>query len=595
MGKDEKKSLSFFSTDKLPKKPKASIQTEKQLKNSQTPEKKLESSHVKANNTMRIESEEQEIEENWEIVGAKRLNKIQKTETKLSSSNNTHSELIDPRIQSEGVHSYFSFGRAEPKVKSGFNKNRLLELPRTEIQHSTQVEMNDNIIERNKNLHLPPFKLEFKDQQKPPEIQVLNDLVKYNNRLNISAASYSKNIQSTHVLLLFVNDSSTYELLFNKNAWPHLICNLPFQVILPRRVPPSYSVLVNRIPREWNLDTIQPLLIERYTSTHHITRIFRDGQATTRIRIDFYSQNDVQSITQNGYIYIDSIRYPATSYKPLLRIDRCYKCQQFGHKFHDCTNEPKCYKCGEFHHYNPNCTNPIKCANCAGSHMAGSPECPVKISYRKQQQQQQPQQRQQQTTRMINPTTTATYLPSPARLYSTVLQTMSSNIDSTNHATDTPRPSTFKETDSSSAIITTIKDELIKSQNILLERLIQLERKCEAATQQQLTSQHMIKTEIIPYLMSMSDLIVNIYDTLVATQSIQLTEQQQTKLSHIRKLSTIYQIPLSQSLRPLLSRTRAQPNLCSSLTSISNQPQLASIPSESNIDENLSSFNNYLQ
>ena len=105
----------------------------------------------------------------------------------------------------------------------------------------------------------------------------------------------------------------------------------------------------------------------------------------------------------------------------------------------------------------------------------------------------------------------------------------------------------------------------------------------------------MIKTEIIPYLMSMSDLIVNIYDTLVATQSIQLTEQQQTKLSHIRKLSTIYQIPLSQSLRPLLSRTRAQPNLCSSLTSISNQPQLASIPSESNIDENLSSSNNYLQ
>ncbi len=100
MGKDEKMSLSFFSTDKLAKKPKASIQTEKQLKNSQTQEKKLESSHLKANNTMRIQSEEQEIEENWEIVGAKRLNKIQKTETKLSSSNDTHSELIDPRRRS---------------------------------------------------------------------------------------------------------------------------------------------------------------------------------------------------------------------------------------------------------------------------------------------------------------------------------------------------------------------------------------------------------------------------------------------------------------------------------------------------------------
>jgi hypothetical protein len=147
MGKDEKKSLSFFSTDKLPKKPKASIQTEKQLKNSQTQEKKLESSHLKANNTMLLESEEPKIDKDWKIVGAKRLNKIQKTETKLSSSNNTHSELIDPRIQSEGVHSYFSFGRTERnKVKSRFNKNRVLELPRTEIQNLTQVEMNDNIL-----------------------------------------------------------------------------------------------------------------------------------------------------------------------------------------------------------------------------------------------------------------------------------------------------------------------------------------------------------------------------------------------------------------------------------------------------------------
>ncbi|CAF2677638.1 unnamed protein product [Rotaria sp. Silwood2] len=123
-------------------------------------------------------------------------------------------------------------------------------------------------------------------------------------------------------------------MLFENNSWPNLICNLSFQVILPRRIPISYSVVVNGISREWNVDTIQHLITERYTSTERVTRIFRDDQANTRIRIDFHSQDDANLIFSKGYIYIDSIRYTATAYKPLTRIDRCFKCQQFGHKLH---------------------------------------------------------------------------------------------------------------------------------------------------------------------------------------------------------------------------------------------------------------------
>jgi len=56
-----------------------------------------------------------------------------------------------------------------------------------------------------------------------------------------------------------------------------MICyNLSFQVTLPRQILSSYSVLVNRIPCEWNTDAI----IERYPSTVHVTRIFRDDQPT---------------------------------------------------------------------------------------------------------------------------------------------------------------------------------------------------------------------------------------------------------------------------------------------------------------------------
>ncbi len=106
--------------------------------------------------------------------------------------------------------------------------------------------------------------------------------------------------------------------------------------------------------------------------------------------------------------------------------------------------------------------------------MAGSPECPAKISYRKEQQ-------QQKGSRIINQSTTAAYLPTPARFYSNVLQTMSSNINSDTYTTDNTQPLTSQQPDPSAVIIKTIKDEIAQSQNILLERLIQLEQNYEAA------------------------------------------------------------------------------------------------------------------
>ena len=234
---------------------------------------------------------------------------------------------------------------------------------------------------RRKKSNLPPFKLEFEAQQKPMEIQVLNDLVKHNGRLNVNTASYSINPQSRHVLLVFANDAPTYEILFESSSWPTSICGLPFKVTLASRIPTSYSVLVKRVPREWHVDSIRPLIAQRYLSNVQVARISRGGQLTNRIRVDSRSHGDLQKILQCSHISIDNIRYPAVAYKPLARIDRCFRCQQFGHKAANCSNERKRFKCGENHQYNPDCANVFECANCNTRHMADSPECPVKISY----------------------------------------------------------------------------------------------------------------------------------------------------------------------------------------------------------------------
>lgn len=130
---------------------------------------------------------------------------------------------------------------------------------------------------RRRPVKLSSFKLEFENQQKAAEILILNDLVNTTRHLT--------HHQSRYLLLLFANDSSTYELLFWPSLWPSRIYGLSFKVETPHGTPTSYSILVNRVPREWNADFMQPL----------IARFFHDRQSVDRIRVDFQSNEDIQS------------------------------------------------------------------------------------------------------------------------------------------------------------------------------------------------------------------------------------------------------------------------------------------------------------
>ena len=85
--------------------------------------------------------------------------------------------------------------------------------------------------------------------------------------------------------------------------------------------------------------------------------------------------------------------------------------------------------------------------------MAGSPECPVKISYRREKRQQQEEQRE------TNLQQSSSYLSSPAR--------------STGHINQ------------SSIIIDALKEEIGRSQEILLNRITRLEEKRDAVHEQQ--------------------------------------------------------------------------------------------------------------
>ena len=104
--------------------------------------------------------------------------------------------------------------------------------------------------------------------------------------------------------------------------------------------------------------------------------------------------------------------------------------------------------------------------------MAGSPEYSVKISYRREKRQQQEEKREN------NQQPSTSYLSSSARLYSIVLQTMAPYV----HAeTKTRKVAPYRLTgqiDQSSIIIDALKEEIGRSQEVLFNRITQLEEKC---------------------------------------------------------------------------------------------------------------------
>ena len=277
---------------------------------------------MKMDETVETERETSESDANWQTFMNQRSNKVQKTNTHAPMTTMSFFEQTVPHnLKTDGVHSYFSFGGNDTRSKPIFRqhaskKSSSMEQQRPAGGSSAYTEGG------RKKSNLPLFKSKFEAEQKPMKIQVLNDLVKHNGRLNVNNASYSTHPQSPHVLLVFANDSPTYELLFESSSRPTSLCGSPFKGTLPSRIPTSYSILINRVPREWHVDSIRPLIAQRYLSTVQVTRIFRDSQPINRIRVDFRSNDDVQTILQCSYISIDSIRYPAVAYKSLARIDQ---------------------------------------------------------------------------------------------------------------------------------------------------------------------------------------------------------------------------------------------------------------------------------
>ena len=283
MGKVEKHSPSRVSPKFLPKKSAVSSEVAKQITDCPVKRTIDDCTQKNLEDTVEDTSEMNDIDNDWKTVQNIRSDKLQRTNQNVQSPSLAFVDVpVRPNSSAGHVHSYFSSDENFVRSKPNSNRSAFARMP-SQHQSTTVANPNKSAATRRRSVPLPPFKLEFENHQKPTEILVLNELVKHNDHLNVDTARYLSHHQSRHLLAIFANDSATYEFLLQPTSWPSRLCGLSFEVIPPRRIPTSYSVLVHRVPREWTIDAIQPLIAQRYPSVLHVARIFHDRQPINRI------------------------------------------------------------------------------------------------------------------------------------------------------------------------------------------------------------------------------------------------------------------------------------------------------------------------
>lgn len=233
----------------------------------------------------------------------------------------------------------------------------------------------------------PPFRLLLNDNAKLSELTIM----KHINRCCKTTITYGRysTTGKKNTFLIYANSAEQFESLMNQKDWPSTIDNATVSVIRPTKIPTTCSIIVVGIPPQWDLTEFERDVKTQYPTLLKVERIFvRNGIPISKVRIDFSSYEVVKEILKEKRLLLDgdNMAFQVLKYVPPVKVLRCFICQQYNsHTASNCPNKenPVCFRCGQHHKYDPDCSKPICCANCKQDHMAGSPNCSMKIEARK--------------------------------------------------------------------------------------------------------------------------------------------------------------------------------------------------------------------
>ena len=136
---------------------------------------------------------------------------------------------------------------------------------------------------------------------------------------------------------------------------------------------------------------------------------------------------------------------------------------------------------------------------------------------------------QQEEKREADQEPSTSYPSSPARLHSTVLQTMAPQAHPDTKARKMTPDRPTGQIEQSSITINTLKEETGRFQEIFPDQTKLLEEQCDAVHEQQAALLWTIDTELVPYMLTISELLVDVCEQLATRKFIILLDQQQTE------------------------------------------------------------------
>jgi len=135
------------------------------------------------------------------------------------------------------------------------------------------------------------------------------------------------------------------------------------------------------------------LLIDLQSQAPEITRLKVEPARTplarfTTLILHLRSAEAAKRLCNRGLIWQAQI-FNCEPYSSDLRIQRCFRCHQFGHKGRFCKNKARCGHCAGLAHPQgdagcPQIHGTKKCVNCGGAHPAWDRQCPKALEAKEQ-------------------------------------------------------------------------------------------------------------------------------------------------------------------------------------------------------------------
>ncbi|CAF3400723.1 unnamed protein product [Rotaria sp. Silwood1] len=94
-------------------------------------------------------------------------------------------------------------------------------------------------------ISFPPIVVKFIGEQQASIKEITDDLIsKWKSQHGINLAITAR-FGHMHSLLVFADDSPTFESLLDPNRWPRTLKEADLEVKVPRQSPPEYSLIFN--------------------------------------------------------------------------------------------------------------------------------------------------------------------------------------------------------------------------------------------------------------------------------------------------------------------------------------------------------------